>query len=123
MQSEFAAHIGLRGKYFCRACWVKGSDATADADPSPRERGDVGNGGGVLDPGSDRGSAVGSDDTGSDAASSEAGHVQPGAKSKGRRRKAVESMAGMMSRIKTFIKVYSHLSSGPVVLFIVLFTL
>jgi hypothetical protein len=26
MQSEFACHIGLRGKYFCRACWVKGSD-------------------------------------------------------------------------------------------------
>ncbi|KIK49825.1 hypothetical protein GYMLUDRAFT_253531 [Collybiopsis luxurians FD-317 M1] len=26
MQSEFAAHIGLRGKYFCRVCWVKGSD-------------------------------------------------------------------------------------------------
>ncbi|KAJ7164737.1 hypothetical protein C8R43DRAFT_1086158 [Mycena crocata] len=27
MQSEFACHIGLKGKYFCRACWVKGSDA------------------------------------------------------------------------------------------------
>jgi hypothetical protein len=26
MQSEFACHIGLRGKYFCRACWVKGSE-------------------------------------------------------------------------------------------------
>ncbi|KAJ7707193.1 hypothetical protein B0H14DRAFT_2228663, partial [Mycena olivaceomarginata] len=24
MQSEFACHIGLRGKLFCRACWVKG---------------------------------------------------------------------------------------------------
>ncbi|RDB27987.1 hypothetical protein Hypma_002121 [Hypsizygus marmoreus] len=28
MQSEFACHIGLRGKLFCRACWVKGTDAT-----------------------------------------------------------------------------------------------
>ncbi|KAJ7659052.1 hypothetical protein DFH06DRAFT_906935, partial [Mycena polygramma] len=27
MQSEFACHIGLRGKLFCRACWVKGTDA------------------------------------------------------------------------------------------------
>ena len=27
MQSEFACHIGLRGKFFCRACWVKGRDA------------------------------------------------------------------------------------------------
>ncbi|KAJ7270338.1 hypothetical protein C8J57DRAFT_1435474 [Mycena rebaudengoi] len=24
MQSEFACHIGFRGKYFCRVCWVKG---------------------------------------------------------------------------------------------------
>ncbi|THU99664.1 hypothetical protein K435DRAFT_818510 [Dendrothele bispora CBS 962.96] len=27
MQSEFASHIGLRGKYFCRVCWVRGTDA------------------------------------------------------------------------------------------------
>ena len=26
MHSEFACHIGLRGKYFCRTCWVKGTD-------------------------------------------------------------------------------------------------
>ncbi|KAJ7857099.1 hypothetical protein B0H14DRAFT_2578514 [Mycena olivaceomarginata] len=32
MQSEFACHIGLRGKYFCRACWVKGSDSLDDQD-------------------------------------------------------------------------------------------
>ncbi|KAJ7236703.1 hypothetical protein C8J57DRAFT_1479166 [Mycena rebaudengoi] len=31
IQSEFACHIGLRGKYFCRACWVKGTDK--DDDP------------------------------------------------------------------------------------------
>ncbi|KAF5318718.1 hypothetical protein D9619_011028 [Psilocybe cf. subviscida] len=27
MQSEFACHIGMNGKYFCRGCWVKTSDA------------------------------------------------------------------------------------------------
>jgi hypothetical protein len=27
MHSEFACHIGLRGKFFCRSCLVKGSDA------------------------------------------------------------------------------------------------
>ncbi|KAL0570902.1 hypothetical protein V5O48_011057 [Marasmius crinis-equi] len=27
MQSEFACHIGLKGKYFCRCCYVKGKDA------------------------------------------------------------------------------------------------
>ncbi|KAJ7633334.1 hypothetical protein DFH06DRAFT_1004418 [Mycena polygramma] len=32
MQSEFACHIGLRGKYFCRACWVKGSDNLDEAE-------------------------------------------------------------------------------------------
>ncbi|KAK0501924.1 hypothetical protein EDD18DRAFT_1346492 [Armillaria luteobubalina] len=26
MQSEFACHIGLCGKFFCWACWVKGKD-------------------------------------------------------------------------------------------------
>ncbi|KAK7027831.1 hypothetical protein R3P38DRAFT_3315357 [Favolaschia claudopus] len=32
MQSEFACHIGLRGKLFCRACWVKGHDAMDQDD-------------------------------------------------------------------------------------------
>lgn len=32
MHSEFACHIGLRGKYFCRTCWVKGSDAQDGAN-------------------------------------------------------------------------------------------
>lgn len=26
MQSEFACHSGLRSKFFCRSCWVKGKD-------------------------------------------------------------------------------------------------
>ncbi|KAJ7110547.1 hypothetical protein C8R44DRAFT_633975 [Mycena epipterygia] len=36
MQSEFACHIGLRGKFFCRACWVKGTDAM-DKDDDDRD--------------------------------------------------------------------------------------
>jgi hypothetical protein len=40
MHSEFACHIGLRGKYFCRACMVKGSDAQ-DADNMPTTRDDA----------------------------------------------------------------------------------
>ncbi|KAJ3978017.1 hypothetical protein EV361DRAFT_189574 [Lentinula raphanica] len=27
MQSEFACHVGLTGKFFCRCCWAKGRDA------------------------------------------------------------------------------------------------
>ncbi|KAL1708926.1 hypothetical protein EV121DRAFT_276854 [Schizophyllum commune] len=34
MQSEFACHIGLRGKLFCRACWVKGFDGADNSTPS-----------------------------------------------------------------------------------------
>lgn len=30
MQSEFVCHIGLQGKLFCQACWVKG---TPETDP------------------------------------------------------------------------------------------
>ncbi|KAJ7478788.1 hypothetical protein B0H11DRAFT_2423771 [Mycena galericulata] len=43
MQSEFACHIGFRGKYFCRVCWVKGvpddeeeEEEAEDNDPSDR---------------------------------------------------------------------------------------
>ncbi|KAJ3841113.1 hypothetical protein F5878DRAFT_611129 [Lentinula raphanica] len=36
MQSEFAGHIGLRGKYFCRVCWVKGVDAS-NRDPEAND--------------------------------------------------------------------------------------
>lgn len=33
MQSEFACHAGLRAKFFCRMCWVKGHDAGDDEAP------------------------------------------------------------------------------------------
>ncbi|KAJ7607345.1 hypothetical protein FB45DRAFT_764359 [Roridomyces roridus] len=32
MQSEFACHIGFRGKFFCRVCWVKGDAEDEDED-------------------------------------------------------------------------------------------
>ncbi|KAJ3933723.1 MAG: hypothetical protein NXY57DRAFT_1060372, partial [Lentinula lateritia] len=35
--SEFACHIGLRGKLFCRTCWVKGKDAKAGNISLPDE--------------------------------------------------------------------------------------
>lgn len=41
MQSELACHIGLKGKFFCRNCWVKGRDAddrhviSTDLAPTP----------------------------------------------------------------------------------------
>jgi len=37
MQAEFACHIGMRGKYFCRSCWVKGSDAMDQDNTAPNQ--------------------------------------------------------------------------------------
>ncbi|KAJ7442954.1 hypothetical protein B0H11DRAFT_1748777, partial [Mycena galericulata] len=57
MQSEFACHIGLRGKFFCRACWVKGSDNAGESngdDPTPAVRGDGNDSDAESQGGSDR---------------------------------------------------------------------
>ncbi|KAJ7886066.1 hypothetical protein B0H13DRAFT_2535282 [Mycena leptocephala] len=48
--SEFACHIGLRGKLFCRACWVKGTDALnpTGADGPPVNTGNESDGGSIA---------------------------------------------------------------------------
>ena len=38
MSSEFASHIGMQGRCFCRRCKVKGSDAKNRAEGEERER-------------------------------------------------------------------------------------
>ncbi|KAH9945634.1 hypothetical protein B0H21DRAFT_693918 [Amylocystis lapponica] len=76
MQSEFACHIGLAGKFFCRNCWVKGHDQASDE-------------------GSDASGAM------DDAAATDSSPPKP----KSRRKKALESMADMVTRVKAFIKV------------------
>lgn len=111
MQSEFAAHIGMRGKYFCRACWVKGSDAAdgghaADAGQSEDGR-------------SDGGSDGGSDQLADDAVSDRGGQGQ---KSKKRRRKVVETMTVMISRVKAFVNV-SLIHYSPLLHYLKLITL
>ncbi|KAJ7145018.1 hypothetical protein C8R46DRAFT_1232351 [Mycena filopes] len=128
MQSEFACHIGLRGKLFCRACWVKGTDAMDQEE-------------GVLGPdaGSEAGSAAGSDAESAVGADSEvesiAGDEESGSgpqpvvpgpaaapapaavgksatkktnskgKGKGKGKKVRESMLQMVERVKSFMKV------------------
>jgi hypothetical protein len=104
MQSEFACHIGMRGKFFCRVCKVKGSDALdepvataaplatpASAPPSPviseREL--------PIHAMSDAESVPGSN------ASAESGQ----GKLVKRGKKAVESLANMVRRVGDFIKV------------------
>ncbi|KAF9076936.1 hypothetical protein BDP27DRAFT_1209356 [Rhodocollybia butyracea] len=55
MQSEFACHIGLRGKYFCRTCWVKGQDVNNEPHEKPAKK--PAGGRGFNSEGSDAGSA------------------------------------------------------------------
>lgn len=96
MQSEFACHIGLRGKFFCRACWVKGTDAMDKDDDDRDSPGD--DAANSEHAGSEAGSAPGSDrsDAGSDV-----GDEQP-KKTKGK--KIRESMSQMVERVKSFMK-------------------
>ncbi|KAF8173028.1 hypothetical protein K438DRAFT_1940336 [Mycena galopus ATCC 62051] len=92
MQSEFACYIGLRGKLFCRACWVKGTDVSDPADPAaPNIAGD-----------SDGESATGSVHS---AASSNNSMASDGDQQKGKGKKLKETMAQMVKRVTDFVKI------------------
>jgi hypothetical protein len=87
MQSEFACHIGFRGKFFCRVCWVKG---VPDEDEDE-----------------DQGEA---DDTSASDASSAASGTESVTRAekpkKGKKKqKKNESVADMISRITQFMTV------------------
>jgi hypothetical protein len=97
MQSEFACHIGLGGKFFCRACWVKGSDALA-------EQVNESHGGNQEGTTSDNESVAGSEVT-EDGGGGSDGEFIEGKKSKGRGKRALESMSNMVNRVKSFMKV------------------
>ncbi|KAK7006328.1 hypothetical protein R3P38DRAFT_3366987 [Favolaschia claudopus] len=99
MQSEFACHIGLRGKLFYRACWVKGSDA-AEQDVEPASTQPAGGGASDAESvgGSDRGSADGS----ADNSEAEAGTAKKKGKGK---RKVQESLTQMVQRVTSFMKI------------------
>jgi hypothetical protein len=99
MQSEFACHIGLGGKFFCRACWVKGTDASADSAEDPNSL----NTANQAEQLSDNESAAGSEAT-VDGGRSDDGS-SAGSKPKSRRKRALESMSNMVSRVKSFVKV------------------
>jgi hypothetical protein len=97
MQSEFACHIGLKGKLFCRACWVKGSDALADG---VQEQAGSPNASVHSGEASDTGSLAGGEVTDDESTSPTSGK-----KAKGRRKKPLESFSNMVERVKAFIKV------------------
>lgn len=97
MQSEFACHIGLRGKYFCRICWVKGKDAN--------ESRPVGFTANVPDDVWQDDGEDGDSDDGHDAGSDD-GRSAKGTKPKGRS-KLLESFDAMKRRVTDFIKASS----------------
>lgn len=94
MQSEFACHIGLRGKFFCRICGVKGKDSKAeDSSGHPLN------------------TSIVPDDSDEDSdAVSVASADSTGKKKKGKtRQKFKEGLAAMTQRVKDFIKVITLL--------------
>lgn len=119
MQSEFACHIGMRGKLFCWACWVKGSDALDVEDPSinPENNGNSDAESQVSSAGEDSEDLGGAQSSvtvpavveveevmNTNAASSVPSSSAPKKKKKG---KLKESMSAMINHVTSFIKVPS----------------
>ncbi|KAJ7502053.1 hypothetical protein B0H11DRAFT_1712975, partial [Mycena galericulata] len=86
MQSEFACHIGFRGKFFCRACWVKGDPEKGDDDD-------------------DDDAAEQSDQSSlSDASSADSGSANATKKKKKKsKKKKLQSVTEMISRVRQFM--------------------
>ncbi|KAK6992364.1 hypothetical protein R3P38DRAFT_3226215 [Favolaschia claudopus] len=102
MQSEFACHIGMRGKLFCRACWVKESDALeGEADKPQASESHAG----LDDVPAD------SESEGEAPPSSPAGQAESDAESdtsqtkKKRGKRVKETLEQMVDRVKSFMKV------------------
>ncbi|KAF9808715.1 hypothetical protein IEO21_07777 [Rhodonia placenta] len=110
MQSEFACHIGLQGKLFCRACWARGKDPADDADTGFVNAPDLSQAESVA---SDLDSDVSevSGRSGSDAHWSVDPPTGPSTikkKSKRPRKRVLEGMAAMIRRVTDFIKMRTH---------------
>ncbi len=106
MQSEFACHIGLRGKYFCRICKVMGKDrasksnAGSDSSTAPAPGTDTPVS--VADSSDREGSDDGSqaDEDASDTSGDSATAVH-----KKRKGKVIETYDQIRTRISAFIQV------------------
>ncbi|KAK6997382.1 hypothetical protein R3P38DRAFT_3416225 [Favolaschia claudopus] len=104
MQSEFACHIGLRGKLFCRACWVKGHDAMDGDDgddapaPSRHQRAPS-----DAESVQSDGASVAGSDVSSEPESDKA--APRGAEKRKPAKRFQETMSDMVQRVKSFMKV------------------
>ncbi|KDQ20801.1 hypothetical protein BOTBODRAFT_87505, partial [Botryobasidium botryosum FD-172 SS1] len=92
MQSEFACHIGLRGRMFCRVCKVEGKveGGEEEDDDDKKNRADKNR----ADSGSEA-SSLASDTSGANSA------PEP----KKRKKKKPESMTEMIDRVTNFMKI------------------
>jgi hypothetical protein len=82
MQSEFACHIGFRGKKFCRVCGVI-NEAADDGEED----------------------VAGGDDTRSVRSEASENSAVSGTAAKSKKGKASESLEGMIGRVKAFMQV------------------
>ncbi|KAK7043938.1 hypothetical protein VNI00_008104 [Paramarasmius palmivorus] len=97
MQSEFACHIGLKGKRFCRACLVKGKDAAENAAAGlDVDEGNESDGEGIESDGE-----VESDQGSVSTSASRPGSPSGKPRKKGR---AAETLESMIRRVKEFVK-------------------
>lgn len=105
MQSEFACHIGLRGRLFCRACWVEGAKGIQKSTPGE----DSSDGASEGSAGPDPDLVIPELDSPSDAEiGSDAGSGVSQQTSNSGRSIAVriaEGFDGLLARLKSFIKV------------------
>ena len=104
MQSELSSHIGMRGKYFCRICDVKGNDAEDGGKNKRKKKVSKAN---TTMPGSNDETTSDVDSVMStvsdgDSDASDASQVQPSPSKKGRRR---ETSRQMFERVVRFMKV------------------
>ncbi|EGO18389.1 hypothetical protein SERLADRAFT_412257 [Serpula lacrymans var. lacrymans S7.9] len=103
MQSEFACHIGLHGKLFCRACWVKGIDAGTNILESAGQRVHQESNGAKSDADSQMASNNSANEgTSNPASETESVHSNT---IKCKRRQGLETMANMLSSVQDFVKV------------------
>ncbi|EGO19214.1 hypothetical protein SERLADRAFT_411736 [Serpula lacrymans var. lacrymans S7.9] len=101
--SEFACHIGLYGKLFCRACWVKGTHATTNILESAGQRVHQESNGAK----SDADSQMASNDSANEGTSNPASETKSvhSNTTKRKRKQGLETMANMLSRVHDFVKV------------------
>ena len=94
MQSEFACHVGLTGKFFCRCCWAKGRDADNEGPLSSQ-------------PHSTPASPTVPSPSHAPATDASSIHSDAGSEKSigGKRRRRVETLSQLKERAKRFLEV------------------